>query len=151
MPAGSREAALGHPLFRIRNSMLARFIRTSKGRPIVRAHAGLAKSTYFVIGELRTGYRLSCPLRVRMGPSQSWGSGGHRHWRVWAVGRQEFLPEAGAERAVVESAADLEQQIGPRRVQRICCALTMRRFTRKLAVPSVSAVLTRCPARCRSA
>src|SRR3954468_4080703 len=47
------------------------------------------------------------------GPSQSWGSGGHRHWRVWVVGRQEFLPETGAERAVVEGAADLEQQIGP--------------------------------------
>src|SRR5690349_4676547 len=46
-------------------------------------------------------------------PSQSWGSGGHRHWRVWVVGRQEFLPETGAERAVVEGAADLEQQIGP--------------------------------------
>src|SRR5690348_52826 len=47
------------------------------------------------------------------GPSQSWGSGGHRHWRVWVVGRQEFLPETGAERAVVEGAADLEQQVGP--------------------------------------
>lgn len=46
--------------------MLARFIRTSKGRPIVRAHASLAKSTYFAIGELRTGYRLSCPLRMGM-------------------------------------------------------------------------------------
>src|SRR3954454_11546224 len=48
-----------------------------------------------------------------MGPSQSWGSGGHYHWRVWVVDRQEFLPETGAERAVVEGAADLEQQIGP--------------------------------------
>src|SRR3954452_9510110 len=47
------------------------------------------------------------------GPSQSWGSGGHRHWRVWVVGRQELLPEIGAERAVVEGAADLEQPIGP--------------------------------------
>src|SRR3954452_6802191 len=32
------------------------------------------------------------------GPSQSWGSGGHRHWRVWVVGRQKLLPETGAER-----------------------------------------------------
>src|SRR3954453_5183657 len=47
------------------------------------------------------------------GPSQSWGSGGHRHWRVWVVGRQELLPETDAERAVVEGAADLEQPIGP--------------------------------------
>src|SRR4051794_30799063 len=49
--------------------------------------------------------------RASTGPSQSWGSGGHRHWRVWVVGRQEFLPETGAERAVVEGAADLEHQI----------------------------------------
>src|SRR3954452_14632073 len=47
-----------------------------------------------------------------LGPSRSWGSGGHRHWRVWVVGRQEFLPETGAERAVVEGTADLEQPIG---------------------------------------
>src|SRR4051794_29458985 len=51
--------------------------------------------------------------RTRRGPSQSWGSGGHRHWWVWVVGRQEFLPETGAERAVIEGAADLEQPIGP--------------------------------------
>ena len=35
----------------------------------------------------------------------------------------------------------------PRRVQRICCDLFIRRFTRKLAVPSVMAVPTRRPAR----
>jgi len=38
----------------------------------------------------------------------------------------------------------------PRRDQRICCDLAMRRLTRKLAVPSVSDVPTRRPARCRS-
>src|SRR4051812_32302478 len=42
------------------------------------------------------------------GPSQSWGSSGHCHWRVWVVSRQEFLPETGAECAVVEGTADLE-------------------------------------------
>ena len=51
--------------------------------------------------------------RMAKGPSQSWGSGGHRHWRVWVIGRQEFLPGTGAERAVVDGAADLEQQVGP--------------------------------------
>src|SRR3954466_9954020 len=51
-------------------------------------------------------------LRRSMGPSQSWGSGGHCHWRVWVVGRQEFLPETGAECTVVDGAADLEQPIG---------------------------------------
>src|SRR4051812_9400595 len=49
---------------------------------------------------------------IMAGPSQSWGSGAHRHWRVWVVSRQEFLPETGAERAVVDGAADLEQPIG---------------------------------------
>src|SRR5206468_6202395 len=64
----------------------------------------------------KAGERVSLwsrPSSFLAGPSQSWGSGGHRHWRVWVVGRQEFLPETGAERAVVEGAADLEQQIGP--------------------------------------
>src|SRR4051812_28534622 len=36
-----------------------------------------------------------------------------RFHTAWVVSRQEFLPETGAERAVVEGAADLEQQIGP--------------------------------------
>ena len=39
----------------------------------------------------------------------------------------------------------------PRRDQRICCDLFMRRLTRKLAVPSVIDVPTRRPARWRSA
>ena len=39
----------------------------------------------------------------------------------------------------------------PRRDHRICCDLFMRRLTRKLAVPSVSDVPTRKPARWRSA
>src|SRR3954466_6329879 len=38
----------------------------------------------------------------------------------------------------------------PPRVQRICCYLFTRRFTRKLAVPSVSALPPRTPIRCRS-
>ena len=45
---------------------------------------------------------------LKTGPSQSWGSSGHCHWRVWVVGRQKFLPETGAECAVVEGTADLE-------------------------------------------
>src|SRR3954447_3708875 len=65
------------------------------------------------------GYRTQSRARFRTrgyavrgrGPSQSWGSGGHCHWRVWGVGRQEFLPETGAERAVVDGAADLEHPI----------------------------------------
>jgi len=33
--------------------------------------------------------------------------------RVWIVGRVKFLPEAGPKRAVIDGAADLEQEIGP--------------------------------------
>src|SRR4051794_2678206 len=83
------------------------------------------------------------PVKMTGGPSRSWGSGGWRHGHV--------LPEAGAERAVVDGAADLEQPVGAAPGQRICCDLAIRRLTRKLAVPSVSAVPTRSPARCRSA
>src|SRR6202012_6061974 len=39
----------------------------------------------------------------------------------------------------------------PRRDQRICCDLFIRRMTRKFAVPSVTAVPTRMPARYRAA
>src|SRR3954471_3617277 len=53
-----------------------------------------------------------CSPSAATGPSQSWGSSGHCHWRVWVVSRQEFLPETGAECAVVEGTADLEQPIG---------------------------------------
>ena len=52
--------------------------------------------------------RASVGIDNLRGPSQSWGSSGHCHWRVWVVSRQEFLPETGAECAVVEGTADLE-------------------------------------------
>src|SRR5215213_7718682 len=41
-----------------------------------------------------------------------WGSGCGGHWRERVIGGVEMLPEAGAERAVVDGAADLEQPIG---------------------------------------
>src|SRR3954452_15183000 len=50
--------------------------------------------------------------RVARGLPQDWGSGCDGHWRVLVVGGLEALPEAGAERAVVDGAADLEQPIG---------------------------------------
>src|SRR3954447_18734245 len=50
---------------------------------------------------------------VIRGLSRDWGScrDGCRRMRI--VGGLEALPEAGAERAVVEGAADVEQQVGP--------------------------------------
>ena len=69
------------------------------------------------------------------------------------VSWMEFLSEAGAERAVVEGAAKLEQEIGaaPRPAHLLRFVQFIRRFTRKLAVPSVMAVPTRNPARCLAA
>ena len=58
----------------------------------------------------------------------------------WQV---KFLFEAGGERAIVDGAANLEQKIGStsrRAEERICYALFIRRFTRKLAVSSGIAV-----------
>ena len=43
------------------------------------------------------------------GLSQDWGSSGGRHSRTWVIGWLGFLSEAGAERAIVDGAADLQQ------------------------------------------
>jgi hypothetical protein len=74
-----------------------------------------------------------------------------RYSWMWTVGRSELLPETGAESAIADSATNLTSKSASRRDQHICSALFIRRFTRKLAVPSVSTVPTREPARCRSA
>src|SRR4051794_8950287 len=47
------------------------------------------------------------------GLSRDWGSWRDGCWRMRIVGGLEALPEAGAEHAVVDGAADLEQQVGP--------------------------------------
>jgi hypothetical protein len=47
------------------------------------------------------------------GPSQVWGSGGNRRLRVCIVSGVESLSEAGAERPIVDGAANLQQEIGP--------------------------------------
>ncbi len=49
---------------------------------------------------------------VRVGLPRNWGSSGDGGLRVTVVGRLEALPEAAAERAVVDGAADLEQPVG---------------------------------------
>src|SRR3954447_10243949 len=46
------------------------------------------------------------------GLPRDWGSGCGGHWRGRVIGGVETLPEAGAERAVVDGAADLEQPVG---------------------------------------
>jgi len=46
------------------------------------------------------------------GPSRDWGSGGDRHWRAWIVGWVESLSEAGTERAIIDGAPNLQQQVG---------------------------------------
>jgi hypothetical protein len=46
------------------------------------------------------------------GLPQDWGAGRDRRLRVYIVCRAEFLSEAGAERTIVDGAANLEQEIG---------------------------------------
>ena len=53
------------------------------------------------------------------------------------------MPKPGTERAVVDGAANLEQQISAISDHRICWDLFIRRLTRKFAVPSVTDVPTR--------
>src|SRR4051812_34011292 len=48
----------------------------------------------------------------RPGLSRDWGSCHDGCWRMRIVGNFKALPEAGAERAVVDGAGDLEQPIG---------------------------------------
>jgi len=54
----------------------------------------------------------NAPHYPTAGLSQDWGSGGDRHWRVWIVGWLESLSEAGPERAIIDGAPNLEQQVG---------------------------------------
>jgi hypothetical protein len=51
-------------------------------------------------------------VEVEVGLPQKWGSGGNRGWRMCIVGGLESLSESGTERAVVDRAANLEQEIG---------------------------------------
>src|SRR3954471_8338666 len=57
----------------------------------------------------------SRPIRSgpKPGPSQVWGSGGNGRLRVCIVSGSESLSEAGAERPIVDGAANLEQKISP--------------------------------------
>ena len=63
-------------------------------------------------GTGRSGSDEGYDARGIEGLSQDWGSGDDRHRWVWIVGWLELLSEAGTERAIIDSAANLEQQIG---------------------------------------
>src|SRR5215469_18353717 len=56
--------------------------------------------------------RAMTPSAWWKGPSQVWGSGGNGRLRERVVGGLESLSEVGAERPIVNGAADLEQEIG---------------------------------------
>jgi len=49
---------------------------------------------------------------LTLGLSRDWGSRRDSRWRMWIVGGLEALPEAGAERAVVDGTTNLQQQVG---------------------------------------
>jgi hypothetical protein len=61
----------------------------------------------------RHGQFLRIACEDAPGLPQDRGSGRDRRLRVFIVGWVEFLSEAGAERAIVDGAANLEQKIGP--------------------------------------
>src|SRR6185312_10317101 len=61
--------------------------------------------------ELRSTWMASGP-RVAKGLPRDWGAGCGGDFGERVVRGEEALPEAGAERAVVDGAADLEQPIG---------------------------------------
>jgi transposase-like protein len=64
--------------------------------------------------QLRQGLVATAPeVALAGGLSRDWGSCRDGCWRMRIVGGLEALPEAGAERAVVDGAADLEQPVGP--------------------------------------
>src|SRR4051812_45368052 len=58
------------------------------------------------------GQEIKRHFEIDVGLSRDWGSCHDGCWRMRIVGGLEALPEAGAERAVVDGAADLEQPIG---------------------------------------
>jgi hypothetical protein len=61
----------------------------------------------------RSGFaRLIAEVALARGLSRDWGSCRDGCWWVRVVGGLEALPEADAERAVVDGAADLEQPVG---------------------------------------
>src|SRR3954453_12298119 len=99
----------------------------------------------------RLGRQRTLTLGAIQGLSRSWGSGCDGCWRVPVAGGLETLPETGAERAVVNSTADLEQPVGA-----VSGPTHLLRFVHpavheEIGRASVSDVPTRCPARCRSA
>ena len=49
---------------------------------------------------------------MEAGLPQTWGSGCDGRWRVTVIVSLEALPETGAERTIVNGAADLEQPVG---------------------------------------
>src|SRR3982750_4883077 len=69
----------------------------------VGADAGIAEEAFFGVSFGHT---------LRQGLSRDWGSGCGGDFGERVVRGEEALPEAGAERAVVDGAADLEQPIG---------------------------------------
>jgi hypothetical protein len=62
----------------------------------------------------------------------------------------KHCPKPGPKAPLYAALRTRSSRSAPRRDQRTCCHLAMRRLTRKFAVPSISAVPTSSPARCRS-
>ena len=64
------------------------------------------------IGDIsRKVSRLHGPGGYAVELSQHWGSGSDCRWRVRVVGWVELLSEAGTERAIIDGAPNLQQQV----------------------------------------
>ena len=76
---------------------------------VPKAAASDAAHGFQLVRQRRQGHQQSS-----MGPPQVWGSGGNRlRMRTCIVGWVESLSIAGTKRAIVDRAANLEQEIGP--------------------------------------
>jgi hypothetical protein len=81
--------------------------------------------------------------RQQWGPPQVWRSGGNRlRMRGCIIGWVEFLSVAGTERAVVDRAANLEQEIGPSSF--VCLSAKSGRFVRSGQIGSEAGVGANC-------
>jgi hypothetical protein len=84
------------------------------GRPRRLKGRGLRRELEARLSALSSGHhgQYESELLREGGLPQKWGAGGDRRWRICIVDGPESLSESGSERAVVDRAANLEQEIG---------------------------------------
>ncbi len=88
--------------------------RGFRGYPVALYGPDDVTATKIVVGIVPAEGAETSELRrwLSKGLPQDWGSGGDCHLRVRVVGWLELLSEAGTERAIVDGAPNLQQQVG---------------------------------------